>query len=82
MREVIVGGLVFLVVGAAFAVREWFMARSRERVDAAIASFNRAKEKRDAEIDADKTPKPRTEQEIRDELKTRHGDGRTHRTVR
>lgn len=72
------GGCV--LVAAVFIVRDWLKQKSRERIEAATAHFEAAKAKRDAEIDADKTPKPRTEQEIRDDLKNRHPS--QHRIVR
>lgn len=80
-----IAGLVFLAVGiviaAAYALNEWNSSRKRARDDAATAVKIQAEhDRREVEIDHDKTPKFRTEKEIRDDLKARHPP--THRIIR
>lgn len=69
-----------VLVALGFVAKEWIAGRSRAKIEEIAASLLAVQARKDAEIDADKTPKPRTEEEISDELKARHPP--THRIVR
>lgn len=71
----LIGGCVIAAVG--FWLKDLVAARVRMKTDRIAQQILAAQAKQDAAIDHDKTPKPRTEQEIRDALKAR-----THHILR